>query len=154
MDMSYVSELRSLVGTRPLILVGAEVLVFDQDDRLLLTRRADTGDWAIPGGMMEPGESLEETARREVLEETGLDIGQMQLLAMYSGPAFYYKYPHGDEVYNVSAAYLTREFQGELKSDLESTALGFYALNALPGPLISLNQVVLDDYLKHHPQGS
>jgi 8-oxo-dGTP pyrophosphatase MutT (NUDIX family) len=144
----YVAELRRLVGTHPLILVGAEVLVFDHQNRLLLQRRADTGDWAIPGGMMEPGETLEETARREVKEETGLDLGQLEFLKMYSGQDFYYRYPHGDEVYNVSAAYLTREFSGQLKADSESTELGFYSLDALPGALISLNQRVLDEYLR------
>jgi 8-oxo-dGTP pyrophosphatase MutT (NUDIX family) len=146
--LGYVADIRKLVGTRPLILVGAEVLVFDPAGRLLLQRRSDTGDWAIPGGMMEPGETLEENARREVQEETGLEIGELELLAIYSGPKFYFKYPHGDEVYNVSAAFITRTFQGELRTDSESTSLGFYPLDALPGPLISLNQAVLDDYLK------
>ena len=146
--MGYVSEIRKLVGTRPLILVGAEVLIFDPQGRLLLQRRSDTGDWAIPGGMMEPGETLEETARREVKEETGLEIGEIELLNIYSGPDFYFKYPHGDEVYNVSAAFITHSYQGQLESDSESTSLAFYSLDALPGPLISLNQVVLDDYLK------
>jgi len=146
--MGYVAELRQLVGTRPLILVGAEVLVFDGQGRLLVQKRSDTGDWAIPGGMMEPGETFEETARREVLEETGLEIGELELLGIYSGPKFYYQYPHGDEVYNVSAAYITRTFRGELTADFESTSLGFYPLDALPGPLIHLNQLVLDDYFR------
>lgn len=149
--MGYVSELRALVGPRALILVGAEVLVFDPQGRLLLTRRKDTGDWAIPGGMMEPGETLEQTARREVQEETGLVLGTLTLLNIYSGPNFYFRYPHGDEVFNVSAAYICHEFQGALSSDDESTAIGFYPLDALPGPLISLNQAVLDDYLSRHP---
>lgn len=87
--MSYVAELRRLVGTRPLILVGAEVLVFDRGNRLLLQRRSDSGDWAIPGGMMEPGETLEETARRETREETGLELGQLEFMGVYSGPLIY-----------------------------------------------------------------
>jgi 8-oxo-dGTP pyrophosphatase MutT (NUDIX family) len=150
--MGYVSELRKLVGTRPLLLPGAEVLVFNPQGHLLLQRRADTGDWAIPGGMMEPGETFEDTARREVLEETGLALGNMTLLNIYSGQAFYFRYPHGDEVYNVCAAYVCRDFSGQLRSDEESTALGFYPLDALPGRLIFLNQAVLDDYLSRQPR--
>jgi 8-oxo-dGTP pyrophosphatase MutT (NUDIX family) len=150
--MGYVAEIRSLVGTRPLILVGAEVLVFDLQERLLLQRRKDTGDWAIPGGMMEPGETLEQTARREVEEETGLILGDLRLLNVYSGPDFYFRYPHGDEVFNVSAAFVCRQFHGELHTDDESTALGFYPLGALPGKLIFLNQAVLDDYLSRSEQ--
>lgn len=146
--MGYVSELRQMVGTRPLILPGAEVLVFDQQGRLLLQKRTDTGNWAIPGGMMEPGESFEETARREVLEETGLTLGTLEFLGIYSGEQFYYRYPHGDEVYNVSVAYIAREFHGELSPDDESSSLGFYPLDSLPGPLIFLNRLVLEDYLK------
>jgi 8-oxo-dGTP pyrophosphatase MutT (NUDIX family) len=149
--MGYVSELRELVGTRPLILPGAEVLVFDQQGRLLLQKRSDTGDWAIPGGMMEPGETFEETARREVLEETGLTLGELEFLEIYSGEQFFYRYPHGDEVYNVSVAYIAREFHGNLSTDAESSALGFYPIDGLPGPLIFLNRLVLEDYLKKFP---
>jgi 8-oxo-dGTP pyrophosphatase MutT (NUDIX family) len=145
--MGYIVELRKLVGTRPLILPGAEVLVFDPRGRLLLQRRTDTGEWAIPGGMMEPGETFEQTVRREVEEETGLILGELKLLNIYSGQAFYYRYPNGDEVYNVSAAFVCTQFSGLLHMDIESTALGFYPLDMLPGRLIFLNQAVLDDYL-------
>jgi 8-oxo-dGTP pyrophosphatase MutT (NUDIX family) len=145
--MGYVTELRKLVGPRPLILPGAEVLIFDPQGRLLLLRRTDTGDWAIPGGMMEPGETFTQTALREVEEETGLVLGDLKLLNIYSGQDFYFRYPHGDEVYNVSAAFVCREYSGQLRTDDESTAIGFYPLDALPGRLIFLNQAVLDDYL-------
>lgn len=81
------------------------MLVFDPQGRLLLQRRTDTSEWAIPGGMMEPGESFEQTARREILEETGLTLGALEFLGVYSGSQFYYRYPNGDEVNNVSVAY-------------------------------------------------
>jgi len=136
------------VGTRPLILPGAEVLVFDPQGRLLLQRLTDTSEWAIPGGMMEPGESFEQTARREILEETGLTLGALEFLGVYSGSQFYYRYPNGDEVNNVSVAYIARECAGTLRSDEESSSLGFYPLDALPVPIIFLNQLVLDDYFK------
>lgn len=145
--MGYVSELRRLVGTRPLILPGAEVIILDSKSRILLQRRKDTGDWAIPGGMMEPGETFEDTARREAEEETGLVLGELELLNIYSGSRFYFRYPHGDEVYNVSAAFICRQFTGQLHNDDESTELGFYAIDRLPGRLIFLNQIVLDDFL-------
>ena len=64
--MSYIQELRLLVGHHPLIMAGAAVLIFDEQNRLLLQHRKDNQQWGLIGGSMEIGESLEETAKREV----------------------------------------------------------------------------------------
>ncbi len=80
--MNYVQELRALVGHTPLILVSAGVLLFDDVGRVLLQRRTDDGLWSIPGGAMEPGESLEDTARREVREEVGVAVGELTLVCV------------------------------------------------------------------------
>jgi ADP-ribose pyrophosphatase YjhB (NUDIX family) len=72
--LGYIEELRKVVGHRPLVLPGTHVYLLDDSDRLLLMRRTDTGGWGLPGGFMELGKTLEETARRETLEETGLAI--------------------------------------------------------------------------------
>ncbi|HEX2184483.1 MAG TPA: NUDIX domain-containing protein [Chloroflexota bacterium] len=76
--MGYVAELRALVGHRPLLVVAAGVLVFDAGGRVLLHRHRDTGRWGIPGGALEPGETLEAAARRELREETGVQAGTPQ----------------------------------------------------------------------------
>ena len=83
--MGYILELRKLVGSRPLIQVGAKVIVLDPLGRVLLIRRGDKGMWAFPSGSMELGETLEDTARRELLEETDLGAGQLIFLALESG---------------------------------------------------------------------
>ena len=70
--MGYIMDLRAYAGHRPLIQVGAAVLVEDGEGRLLLQKRTDDHLWSFSAaGSMEPGESAEETARRELLEETG-----------------------------------------------------------------------------------
>ncbi|HCQ90626.1 MAG TPA: DNA mismatch repair protein MutT, partial [Clostridium sp.] len=95
--MNYVEELRSIVGHRPLILVGAVVIIIDNRNRILLQKRKTTsyGMWGIPGGLMELGESTEDTARREVLEETGLTVGKVKLIDVFSGPESLVKVPNG-----------------------------------------------------------
>jgi 8-oxo-dGTP pyrophosphatase MutT (NUDIX family) len=131
--MGYILELRKLVGSRPLIQVGSKIVVLDGLNRVLLVRRGDNGKWAFPSGSMEPGESLEGTARRELLEETGLQAGTLTFLACVSGPEYYYQYPNGDEVYNVTAEYITKEVSGELKADGEEVVeLRFFAPDQIP----------------------
>jgi 8-oxo-dGTP pyrophosphatase MutT (NUDIX family) len=83
--------------------------------------------------MMEPGESLEETAKREIWEEAGITVGPLQLLEVFSGPGFFYTYPNGDQVHNVTAAYIAAEYTGELRADqTETSEVRFFALDELP----------------------
>ena len=135
-EMDYISELRKMVGSWPLILTSATALIFDENGRLLLLRRSDNGLWCPPGGMMEPGETLEETVRRETREETGIEIGYLKFLDVFSGPDLFYEYPNGDKVYNVIVAYLTNDFSGELNVDPhEGLEAGFFDLGELPSEI-------------------
>ena len=86
--MGYVKELRKLVGNRPLILPGAVVIILNEQNEMLLQHRSD-GGWGLPGGIMELGESMEETARREVQEETGLVVGELELMGIFSGEDYF-----------------------------------------------------------------
>ncbi len=131
--MSYLSELRKIVGNRPLLSAGATILVFNESDELLFNLRSDTGTWGLPGGSMDLGETLEETARRELYEETGLKAREFVLLDVLSGEDYFFVYPNGDQLYSVVALYETRDVIGELKIlDGESTKLEFFSLNTLP----------------------
>src|SRR5512142_3189330 len=120
--MGYIEELRSLIGHRPILLVGAAVLISDAQGRLLLGQRSDNHQWGIPGGSMEPGETVEETARREALEETGLKIGELRLFGVFSGPEFFYIYPNGDQVHNVSIVYESQVHQSKVALNEEHSA--------------------------------
>ena len=130
--MGYISELRKHIGHNPLISAGATVVVI-KDKQILLNLRSDTKTWGIPGGSLEIGETLEETAKRELKEETNLDCDNFTLLNVFSGNDFYFKYPNGDELYSVIALYLADDFQGSLKIiDDESIDLSFFSKSELP----------------------
>lgn len=131
--MSYISEMRKKVGHEPIIYAGATILVFNEKGELLLNLRSDTGDWGIPGGGKELGETLEECAVRELKEETDLDTTALELVAVLSGDAYHYSYPNGDEVDTIIALYRVRNYSGRLNiNDGESTELRFFPLDCLP----------------------
>ncbi|GAA3322615.1 hypothetical protein GCM10020331_043190 [Ectobacillus funiculus] len=81
--MGYIEELREMIGTRPIILNGSAIIVLNHSQEVLLQLRTDTNDWSVPGGAMEIGETLEETASRELLEETGLKSEMLQFLGVF-----------------------------------------------------------------------
>lgn len=103
--MSYISELRQAVGHRPLVLVGTVLLLRRDDGEVLFLQRSDNLLWCTPGGMVDPGESVEDAVRRELREETGLSVSDLCLVEVASGPGQYYVYPNGDEVHNVTIVY-------------------------------------------------
>ena len=141
--MSYISELRKYIGHNPLICAGATVAVI-KDKQILLNLRSDTKNWGIPGGSLEVGETLEETAKRELKEETNLDCDSFTLLNVFSGNDFYFKYPNGDELYSVIALYLADDFKGGLKiTDDESIDLSFFSKSELPN-LESRANLIID----------
>lgn len=152
--MGYIEELRAIVGHRPLIFVGAVVIIVDEQGRILLQqRRIPYGRWGIPGGLMELGESTEETARREVFEETNLTVGQLNLINVYSGSDQYVQAANGDEFYVVTIAYYTQEVKGKLVVD-PSEAIHFKYFNPdqVPEDMVKSHQVMLKEFLtKHYP---
>lgn len=130
---SYVERMRRLVGQEPLVVAAAGVLVWDDRRRVLLQQRSDDQTWCIPGGAVEPGERLEEAARRELREETGLVAGGLILLSARSGPDCFLVYPNGDQCQVISLTYLAESWSGHLDlSDPETKDLRFYDPLELP----------------------
>ena len=150
--MGYVEELRALIGHRPIILAGAVVFVIDRDGKILLQQRKHpAGYWAVPGGIMELGESVEDTARRELYEETRLQAGTLQLINVYSGPQYFSVAPNGDRFYTVTTAFYTTEITGDLVVDpLESLDFRFFRPDALPENIVETHRQMLRDFLDHH----
>lgn len=131
--MSYISELRKYVGQQPIIHVGTTIIVMNDNNEILLNLRSDTNTWGIIGGGMELGESLNETAARELWEEAGLKAERFELLDVLSGKDLYFRYPNGDETYNVIVLYKAVGVSGELTiNDDESQTLRYYSIDNLP----------------------
>ena len=126
-------DLRKRIGHDPLIGVGATTLVFNDKRELLLNLRTDTTTWGIPGGSMELYETIEETAVRELKEETGICAEELELVTVLSGKDYYFEYPNGDKMCTVIVLFKVQKFTGTLKgSDNESKALKFFPLTNLP----------------------
>ncbi|MEU6402078.1 NUDIX domain-containing protein [Streptomyces sp. NPDC046985] len=80
------------------IVPSANVIVTDDEGRLLLIRRSDNGNWAVPGGAMDMGESMAQTGVRETLEETGINCEITGLVGIYTDPRHVIHYTSNDEV--------------------------------------------------------
>jgi 8-oxo-dGTP pyrophosphatase MutT (NUDIX family) len=145
--MNYVQNIRAAVEHQPIILVVSGVLIIDDEDRVLLQKRTFPKDtWGIPGGMMELGESAEETATREIEEEAGLKLANLKLFNVYSGSPLY-EAENGDQYYTVTAIYKTSDYSGDLKIDAaESETFEFRASDQLPERLFPEHRKILNDY--------
>jgi 8-oxo-dGTP pyrophosphatase MutT (NUDIX family) len=148
--MDYLIEMRKYVGHRPLLMVGAAVFVFDEKDRMLLLKRRDNECWGPPGGAVEPGEVVEEAAKREVLEETGLELEELSLFGVFSGADQFYRYPNGDEVHNVTITYISRVQGGQVRISPEHTDWKYFPpgeiSTEISPPIIPILKKILADF--------
>lgn len=96
--VSYISSLREKIGHDRLMVPSVAAIIRDDQNRLLLQRKAGSEGWSLPAGAIEPSETPEEALRREVFEETGLKVLSADLVNAFGGRDFRYTYPNGDEV--------------------------------------------------------
>ncbi|WP_407268314.1 NUDIX hydrolase [Radiobacillus sp. PE A8.2] len=146
--MEYYKYLRRYVGSRPIILPGSVVIILNEQNQVLLQKRKD-GNWGLPGGLMDLGESFEEVAKREVFEETGLIVKNLRLLSVFSGADYYFRVSNGDELYSVTAVYYTKDISGDMKIDYsESEKMQYFSINSLPDKLTDEYRGFIEQYIK------
>ncbi|NLZ61197.1 MAG: NUDIX domain-containing protein [Acholeplasmataceae bacterium] len=128
---NYIGYLRKMVGDSKVILIATSVVIVNQNNEVLLQKRADNGLWGLPGGLLELDEPIATCAIREVKEETNLDIEITGFLGVFNNPLM--RWRERDEARVVAFAFIGEVVGGTLKiNDSESLELAYYGLDALP----------------------
>ena len=123
------------------------IIPYSNNQILLIKRNTPpfVGYWALPGGRMDPGETIDQTIVREVREETGLDVSIVQELGEYVEKGIkdnveYEYYP---------TCFVVKPVSGELKKqDSEIQEVKLFSFNALPKPLAFEHEEMIKDYLR------
>ncbi|MBD0335308.1 MAG: NUDIX domain-containing protein [Cyanobacteria bacterium Co-bin13] len=129
------------IGKLGHIMVGCSATIWnDSGEKILLTRRTDNGRWCLPGGRMDPGESIEEACCREALEETGLQVTVKRLLGIYTSPHCLLEYADGERCQIVAMNFEAVVIGGELRLSDETTECGYF----------SATEIAQLDVMEHH----
>lgn len=124
------------IGRNAPIRLTVTAVLPDEQGRFLLVRRADNGQWVLPGGGVDSGERVVEAVVREAEEETGIHVMPVNLIGIYSDPNVIISYEHGARKYQVvSIMFLCEPMHGEPHTTEETTAWGYFAPDSLPEPL-------------------
>jgi 8-oxo-dGTP pyrophosphatase MutT (NUDIX family) len=130
------------LGVRP----SVSAVIFDRRRRLLLQQRSDGGQWGLPGGSLEIGESVTAGVIREVREETGLTVSVRRLIGVYSEPALQVvRYPDGNVWHYLNVCFECVVRSGELTTCDETLALRWTPLARLPATLLTNHRIRIRD---------
>ena len=136
------SDIGQAIGVRP----SVSAVIFDRGRRILLQQRSDGGQWGLPGGSIEVGESVVEAARREVEEETGLAVAVRRLVGVYSSPELQViRYPDGTVWHYVNVCVECVVRGGALRTSDETLDLKFFSVRALPETLLANHRIRIRD---------
>ncbi len=108
------------------VVVAASIVVSRPDGKVLLVRRTDNDTWTIPGGGLEPGESIAQTAIRECREESGLTVHVTGLVGVYSNPRIVVAYPDGEVRQQFSVCLIGEPFSGTEHGSSETSQVGWF----------------------------
>ena len=109
------------------------VIITKSKGKWVFCKHWERETYEVPGGHREEEENIEDTARRELYEETGLIADELHLWRVFSGPQTHYVYPNGDEVSNIDLVFVCRKYHGEMKrQESEVAELKFFDLDEIP----------------------
>lgn len=139
---------------RPNSLVpGGSALVVDERGAILMQRRSDSGNWSLPGGVMDIGETLEQCVIRETEEETGLRIQITGILGIYTDPEHVIAYADGEVRQEFNITFYGRVVGGRIEVSPESTEVRFLTLEELESlPVHETVRLRLRHHCERRPQ--
>lgn len=141
------------LGKEGKLRLGCSAAIFDEHRRVLLTRRADNGQWCLPGGAMESGETAAEACEREVLEETGLSVRVRRLVGVYSHSDQLVVYADGGKFQIVALHFEAEVTGGALGLSNETTDFGYFTLQEAQGmDLIGRHKERVIDTFENYPE--
>lgn len=156
----FIVDIRRKIGHDPLWLSGITAYVQDDAGLILLGRRADTREWALVYGIIEPGEDPARACAREVLEETGVAVEPQWLVRVASSDQLVV-YGNGDQCRFLDIMFWCRPRAGaDAKprvNDDESVDIGWFSLSDLPEPLSSSTKErlrVAREFARRHAAGN
>jgi len=118
-----------------------DIIIEIDDGILLVYRKNEPVGWAIPGGFVDYGESLEEAARREAREETSLDVTDLRQMGSYSNP------DRDPRLHTISTVFIARA-TGTPEADDDAARIGLFTRDSLPEPIVFDHGTILSDYFR------
>ncbi len=144
----YVKMMREKIGHDPLLICGASVIVY-KDGRVLLQKRKDDGFYGYIGGCVELYEEVEEAAKRELFEETGLTALNLELFGIFSGENMTHVYPNRDKVSIIDIVYFCTDFTGEVVTSTDETIdCAWFSIDNLPENISTTNIRPLNKFIQ------
>ncbi|MDT0317924.1 NUDIX hydrolase [Streptomyces millisiae] len=133
---------------------SANVVVLNEHDEILMIKRTDNGNWALPGGALDLGESLPQCAVREVAEETGIDCEITGLVGIYTDPRHVILYTSDGECrQEFSVVFKARAVRGEpTPSDESREVVWMRPANVADLQMDRSMRSRIDDYLNSPDQ--
>lgn len=147
---NYIKTIRKKVGHAPIRSVAVSCIIENQQGEILLQKRSDTKTYGTPGGNLELEEKIMDGLKREVLEETGIELADPKLFGIYSGKNQAFHYPNKDiTYYTVIVFYEKIENPVTLRMDKESVALTFFRRNELPLNIQKTDEPWIEKWQNH-----
>lgn len=116
-----------------------DIIIEFQEGIVLIDRKNPPYGWALPGGFVDYGESLEDAARREALEETGLQVELKRQMHTYSDPR------RDPRQHTISTVFIARG-KGRLQAADDAKGAGVFRRDSLPAPIVFDHSGILSDY--------